>query len=134
MGRSDIFLKLEIIKKILDLLIVIVTLLISPFAMALGLLAEGVLCLFINSVPNRKLINYSFAEQLMDIFPSVLIALIMGIPVFAVSLFGWGNLITLIIQVPLGAAVYLLMSKITKSESFEYILSIVRTYLNHGKK
>lgn len=134
MGRSDIFLKLEIIKKILDLLIVIVTLLISPFAMALGLLAEGVLCLFINSVPNRKLINYSFAEQLMDIFPSVLIALIMGIPVFAVSLFGWGNLITLIIQVPLGAAIYLLMSKITKSESFEYILSIVRTYLNHGKK
>ena len=57
-GRSDIFLKLEIIKRILDFVLVIVTLFISVKAMAFGLLTEGIICLFINSWPNRKLCGY----------------------------------------------------------------------------
>ena len=55
MGRSDIFLKLEILKRILDFAFVLVTLFIGVRAMAIGLLIEGFLCLFINAFPNRKL-------------------------------------------------------------------------------
>ena len=71
-GRSDVFLKLEIIKRILDFALVVVTLFISVKAMAFGLLAEGVICLFINSWPNRKLLDYHYHDQLLDMLPQII--------------------------------------------------------------
>lgn len=132
-GRSDIFLKLEIAKKILDLAVVIVTLFIGVRAMAIGLLLEGVVNLFINSLPNAKLIKYSFAEQMKDIAPSALAAVFMGLCCFAVTLLGLKDILTLLIQIPLGAAVYVLISKLFRFESFGYCLGILKRFLKHEK-
>ena len=132
-GRSDIFLKLEIVKKILDLAVVIVTLFIGVRAMAIGLLLEGVVNLFINSLPNAKLIQYSFGEQLKDIAPSALAAFFMGLCCYAVTLLGLKDILTLLIQIPLGACVYVLISKVFKFESFEYCLGMLKRFLKHEK-
>ena len=127
-GRSDIFLKLEVIKRVLDFALVIGTLFISVKAMAYGLLAEGVICLFINSYPNKKLCGYTFPEQLKDIMPSFLLAAGMCAAVFAVSLLHLGDLATLFIQVPFGAALYVAGSFILKLEPFQYLLEVVKQF------
>ena len=127
-GRSDVFLKLEIIKRILDFALVVVTLFISVKAMAFGLLAEGVICLFINSWPNRKLCGYTFIEQLRDILPSFILAAGMCAAVFALSLLHFGDLATLVMQVPFGAALYLAGSFLFKLEPFQYLLEVVKKF------
>ena len=130
MGRSDIFLKLEILKRILDFAFVLVTLFIGVRAMAIGLLIEGVLCLFINAFPNRKLCGYAFSEQVKDIFPAFLLSAVMGAVVFALTFLGFGDLLTLILQVLAGAAIYIASSAVLKLEPFQYLLGIVRRFLH----
>ena len=127
-GRSDIFLKLEIIKRILDFALVIGTLFISVRAMAYGLLAEGIICLFINSWPNKKLCGYTFTEQLKDILPSFLLAAAMCAAVFAITFLHFSDLATLIIQVPFGAVLYVAGSWLLKLEPFQYLLEIVKKF------
>ena len=130
MGRSDIFLKLEILKRILDFAFVLVTLFIGVRAMAIGLLIEGVLCLFINAFPNRKLCGYAFSEQVKDIFPAFLLSAIMGAVVFALTFLGFGDLLTLILQVLAGASIYIASSAGLKLEPFQYLLGIIRKFLH----
>lgn len=131
LGRSDIFLKLEIAKKVLDLAVVIATLFIGVKAMAIGLLAEGIVNLFINSFPNRKLIDYSFFAQLNDILPPMFSASIMGGIVYLVNLLNLSDIITLLIQIPLGIILYIFVSKAFKLESYDYCLSFARKFLKH---
>lgn len=132
-GRSDIFLKLEIIKRVLDLAFVGVTLFLGVKAMAVGLLIEGLLCLLINSWPNRKLCAYPFEEQLRDILPSFLLSAAMGAAVYALTALPLGDLLTLIMQVVLGAALYLGGSALLKLKPFLYLLGIAKNMLHRMK-
>lgn len=87
MGRSDLFLKLEIIKKTVGLVLLLFTMRISVMAMAYSLIISGILSQIINSWPSRKLLDYSYFEQLRDIFPSILLALLMGCGVYIINFF-----------------------------------------------
>ena len=132
-GRSDIFLKLEIIKKVLDFAIVIITLFIGVKAMAIGLLLEGIVNLFINSVPNSKLIDYNFFEQIKDILPSMLLATVMCGACLALTLTGMGNFLTVIIQIIIGAAVYIGGAYLFKLDTLFYVLKIVKNLFSRGE-
>lgn len=134
MGRSDLFLKLEIIKKLMGLTLMLITVSISVMAMAYSLLVGSVLSQIINSWPNKKLLNYPYLEQLKDILPGILLALAMGAIVYCVQLFHLNDLVTLLIQVPLGAAIYIAGSHLFRMESYHYILGIAKSYLNKRKK
>jgi O-antigen/teichoic acid export membrane protein len=130
MGRSDIFLKLEIIKKIVGLVILLSTIWISIEAMAYSLLLTSLLSQIINAWPNKKLLDYSYLEQLKDIFPSILLAVFMGVCVSLVSLLHLSDLLTLLIQLPLGAAIYFSLSALFKIDTFQYLLGIVKPSIN----
>ena len=132
MGRSDIFLRLEIVKRVLDLVFVVSTVFIGVRAMAYGLLIQGVLCLFINSYPNSKLCGYAFSQQLRDILPAFLLAAAMGLLVWLISLAGFGSLVTLILQVLTGAVFYIAASVILKLDTFNYLLGIVKKMLHRA--
>ena len=132
MGRSDIFLKLEIIKRVLDLVIVAITLFLGVRAMAYGLLAEGVICLLINSQPNRTLCRYSFSQQLRDIFPSFLLSAGMGAAVWLLTFLPVGSLPTLVLQVLLGAALYLGLSALLKLKPYIYVLTMAKKMLRRA--
>ncbi len=132
MGRSDIFLRLEIVKRVLDLVFVVSTVFIGVQAMAYGLLIQGVLCLFINSYPNRKLCGYAFSQQLRDIIPAFLLAAAMGLLVWLISLAGFGSLVTLILQVLTGAVFYIAASVILKLDTFNYLLGIAKQMLHRA--
>lgn len=125
MGRSDLFLRLEILKKIIGIGLLLCTMRISVMAMACSLLISSVTSQIINSYPNWKLLNYRYLEQLRDILPSILLAVIMAVAVGAVPLLGYGNVFTLCIQIPLGALIYVAGSAIFRLESFGYLLNMI---------
>lgn len=129
MGRSDLFLKLEIVKKVVGMVLLLSTMWFGVMAMAYSLLVSSVLSQIINSWPNRKLLNYGYLEQLKDILPGIILAVVMGICVYPVQWLGLSDIITLCIQVPLGAIIYIIGSKIFKLESFEYILDMIKSYI-----
>lgn len=130
LGRSDLFLKLEILKKVVGLTAVFVTFRISVMAMTYSLLVTSVLCQIINSWPNKKLMNYSYAEQLKDILPGIGLAAFMGCCVYCVNLLHLNSWLTMIIQVPLGAVIYIGLSALLRIESFTYVLNMIKPILN----
>ena len=129
MGRSDLFLKLEIAKKIVGIVLLLSTMWFGVMAMAYSLLVSSVLSQIINSWPNRKLLNYGYLEQLRDILPGIALAVFMGCCVNLFNLFQLSNLVTLLIQIPLGAAIYIAASALLHLESFEYLMDIIRPML-----
>ena len=84
-GRSDISLKLQIIKRAMDIVILVITVFFGIYAILLGALFSGIISTFINAYPNKKLINYSYKDQFRDIIPSLLIASAMGAIIFCIK-------------------------------------------------
>ena len=124
MGRSDIFLKLEVIKKLYGLaaLVVAVFCFQSPLAIAMTGIFTSIVGSFVNAAPNKKLIGYSYLEQMKDILPALLLSLVMLGAVLAVTLLPLGNLLTLVLQVVVGIGVYLLLSVVFRLQAFRLLL------------
>lgn len=134
LGRSDIFLKLEIIKEINGLLVLGVSLFYGPYMVALGTLYTGVIDAFINAYPNIRLINYSYKEQLKDICSPLTLSLVMGIILYCFRWLPMTSWAILILQVLAGGAIYLGASKAFKLESYSYFLSIFTIIFESRKK
>lgn len=131
MGRSDIFLKLEVIKKVIGILALIVAVFCFDSAMAIAM--TGVFTTFtssfVNAYPNKKLIQYSYIEQLKDIMPSLAIASAMYVVVWLIHTLGFAPVITLLIQIPVGVLFYILLSKVFKIEALSDTIDIVKRML-----
>ena len=107
MGRSDLFLKLEIIKKAIGMTLLFSTMWFGVMAMAYSLLLNSVLSQIINSWPNRKLLNYRYLEQLKDILPGIILAVMMGIVVYIIGFIPMPTIVLLMIQIVVGAIIYI---------------------------
>lgn len=129
MGRSDLFLKLEIAKKAIGMILLLSTMWFGVMAMAYSLLVSSVLSQIVNSWPNKKLLNYGYLEQLKDIFPGITLAVVMGFCVNMVGLFHLSNVVTLLIQISLGAVIYVAASSVLHLESYEYLMGMIRSVL-----
>ena len=134
MGRSDLFLKLEIIKKTVGIIAILITMWISVQAMAYSFLVTTILNQIINSWPNKKLLNYSYLEQVKDMMPQILLSLGMGAAIYAMSFLHLSASLTLLIQIPLGVLVYWSGSKIFHVESYTYIIEMVKNFKKRKKK
>lgn len=134
MGRSDLFLKLEIVKKIIGMIALLITMNISVMAMAYSLLLMSILSQIINSWPNRRLLNYSYIEQLKDILPSIFLSAFMGFSVYFLNRIELPYNITLVIQVLVGVTFYIGGSKLLKFESYEYVKNIAMSFLKRKNK
>lgn len=134
LGRSDIFLKLEVIKKILGLIILAISIPFGIYAIAIGSIVSSFISALVNAWPNRNLFNYSPLEQFMDIIPAAGISFIMGIIVYAISFTRLPTYLMLFIQVIVGIVIYVFLSKIFKLESYRYIKSTVVEIIATRKK
>ncbi len=134
MGRSDLFLKLEIIKKIVGMALLLGSMWHSVMAMAYSMIVSSVASQIINSFPNKKLLNYGYLEQLRDILPSILLAVFMGVCVHFVGHSSLPAIIELALQIVMGAVIYIAGSVIMKNESFNYMLDILKSFLSKKKK
>lgn len=126
MGRSDLFFKIEIWKKGIGMLLLLTTLFISVEAMAYSLLISTLSSMIINSWPNKKLLKYGFIEQMKDILPSILLAIVMGGAVYLIGLLNISTGFQLLIQVVCGGVIYLFGSAILKYEPYIYLLNIIK--------
>lgn len=129
MGRSDWFLRLEVIKKIVGMAILLSTMWFGVMAMAYSLLLSSVLSQIINSWPNRKLLGYGYLEQIRDIAPAIILAVIMGICVYFIGYIPLPTIVTLIIQIVAGAIIYIVLSAILKLEEYEYLTGMIKSFL-----
>jgi O-antigen/teichoic acid export membrane protein len=132
-GRSDIFLKLEIIKKVVGLILVIATMNISVLAIGLSGIVYTVFVSIVNAFPNKKLLNYSYLEQIRDIMPSFLLSAVMGVVVYILPLpSGLHNVFRLFIQVIVGIIVYVAGAFFFKFEAGLYAKDTVNKFLNRS--
>lgn len=125
-GRSDLYLKLELIKKGTGLLILLITLPVGLDAMMAGSCVNAFIGLFLNALPNSRLLGYSLRELLKDLAPSGFLSLVMGGVVFAAGLFITNPLFKLLVQIPTGILCYVLTASLFQAESFNYIKDILK--------
>ena len=128
-GRSDVYLKLEIIKKIEGIILLVIAVLFfkTPVAIAVTGLISTVIASFINAYPNKKLVNYSYIEQVVDMLPSFFMAVAMGALVMMIGLIRMPAVVTLLLQIIIGAAFYIIMSYLLKIDSFFYLFEKVKS-------
>lgn len=129
MGRSDIYLKLEIVKKVVGMFILVITLFMGIYALVLGEVLAGIISSFINAYPNKNLLNYGYLEQLKDVLPSLCLSAVMGFIISLIYLFNFTYLVTIIIQIVMGIFIYLSLAKIFKFECLTYLLNSVSSLL-----
>ncbi len=128
-GRSDLCLKLEIAKKIIGIMLVLIAMKFGVFAIALSAAVFGMISMVINMIPNKKLIEYSIFEQILDIVPAFFASIIMGVGVHAISFFSLPIFIQIVAQIVVGCVLYIVISYLFQIEAFSYIVSIVRSKL-----
>ena len=130
-GRSDVFLKLEIIKKIYGMAILLVTVLCfdSVMAIAWGGVISSVVSAAVNSHPNKKLLNYGYLEQMRDILPSIVISLVMFAAVYAMNALVLPTALLLVAQAAAGVIIYGALAVLFKLESVQFLKHVARKLL-----
>lgn len=128
-GHSNINLRLEIIKKIVLLPLIIGTALISIEAMLYGLILFSVIEYFINSHYTKSLINYSLKDQVKDILPFLSTAIIIFSIMFSLTFFDLTVQQMLIFQLIAGGISFLITNEIFRlNEYLEIKIRIVKVY------
>ena len=125
-GRSDLFLKLEIIKKIITTLTLCITLPMGLIPMCWGMLFNSLIALGINTHYTGKLIHLGFFKQMMDLLPILFLSLATGAVVYiTVTVIPMNSWLALTVGVLEGIAFYTLCAKIFRFNEFSELLSII---------
>lgn len=125
-GKSETTLKLEIIKKLIGVAFMIITYNINIYVFVFSNIILSFVSTIINSYPNVKTFNYTIKEQMKDIGPYLVNALIMFCITFGMSMIDMNEWIMIILQIIVGAVIYILGCWIFKFEAFYYVLDIVK--------
>lgn len=133
LGYSGTTLKLEVLKKIVDISILVVSAMIGVYAIAWGCVLFNLICVFINLAPNKKLLDYGIFEQLVDAVPTLLIALAMGGVIYWIQLLPLSYFVIILLQALLGCVFYVGLNWLLKDESFIYILQMIKNKINSKK-
>lgn len=124
-GRSDICLKLEIVKKVLELVTLIMVMYISVKAIVINMAILTTLFTVINAFPNRKILKYSYSQQSRDILPSVIISILSCAPVVAFNhFFILSDIFKLLIFTPVILLTYIALSKLFNDSELKYIRNL----------
>lgn len=125
-GRSDLFLRLEIIKKILGITVLCITAPFGLVVMCYGQIFNSIVALVINTYYTGKLINVGFIRQMKDLLPTLLLSLTMFGAILLVNGFIEANIYRLIIGVLVGIIVYASGSYIFKFKELQTLFSLIR--------
>lgn len=129
-GRSDLYLRLEVIKKIIGIATLCFTVFVlrDLTAIVAGYVVTGIICTFVNAHPNKRVIGYSYLEQIRDILPAFALAIVAGALTYPIGFLGLPLLVTIILQSVSMAVVYLLLAKLFKVEEMAYLLGMVSKF------
>ena len=125
-GRSDYFLKLEVIKKIQGVIILIVTLPLGIVAMCFGRVVSSIISLIWNTYYTKKLINYGFVNQMKDLLHIIVHSLVMGFIVLLVMYFMPTIWVKLIVGVLSGMVYYIFGAYVMRFPEMDELLTILK--------
>lgn len=135
LGRADLGLKLEIIKKVMAIPVIVLGVFLGIKLMIVGMVFTSFAAYYINSFWSGKLIGYSMLNQIKDILPSFLLALIMGGTIFTIGFFinisSWYKLIVLLIM---GSTITLALAETTKNKGYLIIKGVALDKLEVFRK
>lgn len=126
LGHSELILRMEIIKKIIALVIVIAAVPFGVMGIAISSIIYTVVSNIINTFPNKKILGYSLLEMISDIFPSFIISLIMFFIVYAMNWLKITPIILLLCQILVGGFFYISVSYFFKNEAFKYSIDMIK--------
>ncbi|NTW48142.1 MAG: MOP flippase family protein [Chlorobiales bacterium] len=125
-GRSDLFLRLEIIKKLLAIPTIIAGIYFGIKVMIMGMMVNTLIAYYLNSYWSGKFIEYSIVEQIKDILPAFILASVSGIVVyFTGEVLNTSHVITLAIQITVGALFTIGVAEMIKLEDYLYLKGIL---------
>lgn len=136
MGRSDLFLKLELIKKAYGICFILYAAfkLKDVYLMVAMYMITGIISTFVNAYPNKRVIGYSYSEQLRDIAPAFMIsALAGGLALFSGS-FVTSSGLQILAEVAVMAITYFGIAGVFKLEAFEYLINTARDFLGAKRR
>ncbi len=125
-GRSDWFLKLEVIKKIVGVSVLVITIPLGLIPMVIGGVFTSISCLVINAHYTGKLINLGFWKQMNDIFPIFFLSLVMSAIVWGSVSFISVNVLKLVVGALVGIVFYLAIAKILKMDELNDLMSLIK--------
>ncbi len=128
MGRSGTFLFINLIKRGIGIICLLITFNKGVFAIAVGFMASMIINYVINMYVSNRVLSYKFMDQFKDIYKELLISLLMVAACFSVNCFNIPIFMRMIWQIVMGAIVYIGVSVILKSESLEYIQATIKEY------
>lgn len=133
-GRSDLFLKLEIIKKAIDVGPILLGIFINIYWMLMGSIISGIISFFLNSYYSGRMVGYSSVDQLKDILPFYGIGLLVAVSVFFFRFLPLSNYIILTIQIVTGTIVFLGICLVFKINEYQDVKQILHQYMSKIKR
>ena len=134
-GRSDIYMRLEMVRRVVMLVILLTSILAfqTVEAIAIGFCISTWLDAVISAIPAKKLLDYSVVKQFADIWKILLASLAMFAAVLAMNLLPWNSVVLLIAQVFAGMAVYIVLGFVLKIESQTDLMKLISKLLGCRK-
>lgn len=127
-GRSDISLKLEIIKKTAYFVVLLLFVIFSnsPIILATSGFVTTIIASLVNAYPNKRLIGYGYKAQILDLLPNLVISVLMGVAVMLMNRIRMGGLPLMLLQILAGMVIYLLLSLVTRNRNLLYVLDLAK--------
>ena len=133
LGRSDIFLYLEIIKKVIGLVPICIGIFVDIYWMLVASILTGFVSLYLNSWYTGKVLGYTFWKQLRDIAPAFGIAFAIAISVFFFKYLPISNWVILPIQIVVGVEVCIIACRKSQLEEYKEVMNMIKPVLNKIK-
>ena len=130
LGRSDIFLYLEIIKKIIAIVPICIGIFVGIYWMLIASIMTGIISYFLNSYYTGKKLGYSSWMQMRDVAPSFGITLAVAIPVYFFKFLPLSNWLILPLQLAVGVIVFIIVCKVTKNVEYSEFKGILRALVS----
>lgn len=126
-GRSDITLKIEVIKKIIGFFIVFVLLPMGPLVLAIGSMTFNFFCYVVNLYYANKLEHLSFSTQILDLVPILIASVVSSIFAYGITLLDLSNFMQLILGGIVGLMMYVLITKfVMKMDLYDQIFDLIK--------
>lgn len=132
-GRTDIFLYLEVIKKVIAVIPIFLGIFVGIYWMLIGSIATGIASFFLNSYYSGKELGYSSWMQLKDVAPCYGVAFLIGVSVYFVKFVFESYFITLFVQLFVGCIVCYTLSNMFNIEGYNEIKAILKNLIRHKK-
>lgn len=132
-GQAGLLLKLNILKKCIGLVLIIISMQFGVRWIAWSLVAFYFISMIINIAPNRRILNYGYWDQFKDVAKNMILAFVMGACVYLISFLSISPLLMLILQILAGVLIYVGLSLLFKNESFHFLLRYLKKNALHKK-